>query len=66
MIIPAREDVLRVLRAARDAGVKRVVLTSAIGAVVYGQPAQTPPFDETFWTNTSAKKIQLRVNGLAI
>lgn len=51
MIIPAREGVLRVLRAARDAGVKRVVLTSAIGAVVYGHPDQTAPYDETNWTN---------------
>lgn len=55
MIIPAREGVLRVLRASRDAGVKRVVLTSAIGAVVYGHPAQTAPFDETFWSNVSGK-----------
>lgn len=53
MIIPAREGVLRVLRAARDAGVKRVVLTSAIGAVVYGHPDQTAPYDETTWTNTA-------------
>lgn len=53
MIIPAREGVLRVLRAARDAGVKRVVLTSAIGAVVYGHPNQAEPFDETTWTNTT-------------
>ncbi|ALR29264.1 epimerase [Chryseobacterium sp. IHB B 17019] len=52
MIIPAREGVLRVLRAARDAGVKRVVLTSAIGAVVYGHPKQTVPYNETDWTNT--------------
>src|SRR5512142_3268948 len=29
LIIPAREGALRVLRAARDAGVKRVVLTSS-------------------------------------
>lgn len=55
MIIPAREGVLRVLRASRNAGVTRVVLTSAIGAVVYGNPAQTAPFDETNWTNTSGK-----------
>src|SRR6187402_354885 len=53
MIIPAREGVLRVLRAARDAGVKRVVLTSAIGAVVYGHPNQTAPYDETWWTETA-------------
>lgn len=55
MIIPAREGVLRVLRASRDAGVKRVVLTSAIGAVVYGHPNQAAPFDETTWTNISGK-----------
>lgn len=55
MIIPAREGVLRVLRAARDAGVKRVVLTSAIGAVVFGQPAQAAPYDETFWSRTTGK-----------
>lgn len=53
MIIPAREGVLRVLRAARDAGVKRVVLTSAIGAIVYGHPNQTAPYDETTWTDTA-------------
>jgi dihydroflavonol-4-reductase len=53
MIIPAREGVLRVLRAARDAGVKRVVLTSAIGAVVYGHSNQTEPFDEATWTDTA-------------
>jgi len=52
MIIPAREGVLRVLRAAKDAGVKRVVLTSAIGAVVYGHPNRPAPFDETDWTVT--------------
>lgn len=53
MIVPARDGVLRVLRAARDAGVKRVVLTSAIGAIVYGHPQQTAPYDETTWTNVS-------------
>lgn len=53
MIIPAREGVLRVLRAARDAGVRRVVLTSAMGAIVYGHPNQAAPFDETTWTNTT-------------
>lgn len=55
MIIPAREGVLRVLRASRDAGVKRVVLTSAIGAIVYGHPEQTAPYDETSWTNVVGK-----------
>lgn len=55
MIIPAREGLLRVFRAAKDAGVKRIVLTSAIGAIVYGHPQQTAPYDETAWTNTAGK-----------
>ncbi|MDB5087620.1 MAG: epimerase [Mucilaginibacter sp.] len=55
MIIPAREGVLRVLRAARDAGVKRVVLTSAFGAIAFGHPPQTAPFNETDWTDLSGK-----------
>ena len=35
LIVPAREGTLRVLRAARDAGVRRVVLTSSFAAVGY-------------------------------
>lgn len=50
LIVPAQEGTLRVLRAARDANVKRVVLTSSCGAVYYGHPPQTAPFDETSWT----------------
>jgi dihydroflavonol-4-reductase len=55
MIIPAREGVLRVLRAARDAGVKRVVLTSAFGAIGFGHQQQTAPFRETDWTELNDK-----------
>jgi nucleoside-diphosphate-sugar epimerase len=51
VIIPARDGVLRVLRAARNAKVKRVVLTSTCGAIYYGHPPQSAPFDETSWTN---------------
>lgn len=51
LIIPARDGVVRVLRAARDAGVKRVVFTSTCGAIYYGHPAQQAPFDETSWSN---------------
>jgi nucleoside-diphosphate-sugar epimerase len=50
VIVPAREGTLRVLRAARDAGVKRVVLTSSCGAIYYGHPPQTEPFNELSWT----------------
>src|SRR5262245_19477019 len=47
---PARDGSLRVLRAARDAHVTRVVMTSSCGAVYYGYPPQTAPFDETSWS----------------
>jgi dihydroflavonol-4-reductase len=55
LIVPARDGVLRVLKAARDAKVKRVVLTSSCGAIYYGHPPQTAPFDETSWTNTAGE-----------
>ncbi len=51
LIVPAREGALRVLRASRDAGVKRVVLTSSFAAIGYGQKPQKAPFDETNWTD---------------
>jgi nucleoside-diphosphate-sugar epimerase len=57
IIVPARDGALRVLRAARDAGVKRVVLTSSFAAIGYGHPAQAAPFDETLWTDPSAEGI---------
>ncbi len=47
LIVPAREGALRVLRASRDAGVKRVVLTSSFAAIGYGQQPQPTPFNET-------------------
>lgn len=56
LIIPAREGTLRVLRAARDAGVKRVVLTSSFAAIGYGHAPQAAPFDETCWTNLQSTR----------
>lgn len=50
LIVPAREGTLRVLRAARDAGVKRVVLTSAFHAVSWGWPHDDHIFTEEDWT----------------
>jgi nucleoside-diphosphate-sugar epimerase len=51
LIVPAREGALRVLRAARAAGTKRVVLTSSFAAIGYGHPPGPGPFDETYWSN---------------
>jgi len=57
LIVPAREGALRVLRAARDAGVKRVVLTSSFAAIGYGHPERKEPFDETVWTNLDGEGV---------
>jgi nucleoside-diphosphate-sugar epimerase len=57
LIVPAREGTLRVLRAARDAGVKRVVLTSSFASIGYGHQPQSKPFDETSWTNLDGSDV---------
>jgi dihydroflavonol-4-reductase len=53
-IKPAVDGNLLVLRAARDAGVKRFVLTSAFGAVGCGHEPKNRPFDESDWSDLSA------------
>jgi dihydroflavonol-4-reductase len=40
-----------VLRAARDTGVRRVVLTSAFGAIGVGHEPRARPFDEADWSD---------------
>jgi dihydroflavonol-4-reductase len=57
LIVPAREGALRVLRAASDAKVKRVVLTSSFAAVGYGQAPQPAPWDETSWTDPTGPDV---------
>ena len=56
LIVPARDGALRVLKAARAAGVKRVVLTSSFAAIAYGHKPQTAPFDETSWTDLRRRR----------
>ena len=51
LIVPARDGALRVLRAARDAGVQRVVLTSSFAAIGYGHPPTDRAFTEDDWTD---------------
>jgi dihydroflavonol-4-reductase len=46
-----RDGALRVLKASRDAGVKRVVMTSSIAAIVYGRGKRAEPFSEADWTD---------------
>jgi nucleoside-diphosphate-sugar epimerase len=55
LIVPARDGALRVLRAARDAGVRRVVLTSSFAAVGYGHASTDRRFSETDWTDPNGR-----------
>lgn len=55
LIIPARDGALRVLKASRDAGVKRVVLTSSFAAVGYSIDIKDHVFTEEDWTDANAE-----------
>jgi nucleoside-diphosphate-sugar epimerase len=57
LIVPAREGTLRVLRAARYAGVKRMVLTSSFAAIGYGHKVRETPFTEADWTDPSGDDV---------
>lgn len=54
LIIPARDGSIRVLKAARNAGVKRVVLTSSFAAIGYGTDRKGHIYDEKDWTDKNA------------
>jgi dihydroflavonol-4-reductase len=52
LIRPARDGALRVLKAAKAAGVKRVVMTSSMAAIAYGHgDNRAEVSDETMWSN---------------
>lgn len=57
MIRPAVDGALRVLKAARNAGVKRVVMTSNFGAVGYSHKNLNIPITENEWTNPNEKGL---------
>jgi nucleoside-diphosphate-sugar epimerase len=58
LIVPAREGALRVLAAAREAGVRRVVLTSSFAAIGYGHAPRVAPFDENSWTDPAGDDVR--------
>jgi len=57
LIVPAREGALRVLRAARDAGVARVALTSSFAAVGYSPKTHDGDYTEDDWTDPTTPGI---------
>lgn len=57
LIVPAREGTLRVLGAALDAGVGRVVVTSSIAAVGGSTSHASAPLTEADWTDPDNPKL---------
>ncbi|HSZ40219.1 MAG TPA: aldehyde reductase [Trebonia sp.] len=67
VVAPARDAVLRVLRAARNAEARRVVLTSSFAAIAYGYPpSRTRPFTEEDWTNTGSLSVRPYIKSRAL
>jgi len=54
LIVPARDGALRVLKAAKNAGVKRTVLTSSFAAIGYSLNVKDHVFTEADWTDENA------------
>jgi dihydroflavonol-4-reductase len=57
VIVPARDGTIRVLRAARNACVKRVVLTSSFAAIGYGHGTRDREFTEEDWTDIDGRGV---------
>lgn len=57
LIVPARDGALRALKAARDAGVRRVVMTSSVAAIAYGHGPGEHRLTEDDWTRLEAPGI---------
>jgi len=56
LIQPARNGALRILRMARAAGVRRVVMTASVASIAYGNGGRAaPPYTEADWTDCSTK-----------
>lgn len=57
LIVPARDGALRVLQAATQAGVKRVILTSACAAASPPMASEDGITDETLWTDPEDRQL---------
>ena len=63
IIRPARDGVLR---AARDAPVKRVVMTSSFDAIGYGHSRTKTTFSEETWTNLEGDDVTAYIRSKAL
>jgi dihydroflavonol-4-reductase len=66
LIVPARDGALRALRAARDAGVQRFVMTSSVAAIAYGRGRGVHHFTEADWTDLSKPGISAYIQSKTI
>ena len=57
LVRPAVDGTRRVLAAAGKAGARRVVVTSSVAAVAYGQGGRETPFDESDWTDPDDARV---------
>lgn len=57
LIVPAREGTLRVLGAALDAGVERVVVTSSVAAIGASANGASGPLTEDDWTDETDPSV---------
>jgi dihydroflavonol-4-reductase len=66
LIVPARDGALRVLRAARSAGVKRFVMTSSVAAIAYGHGPGEHRFTEADWTRLAHPRLSAYIQSKTI
>jgi nucleoside-diphosphate-sugar epimerase len=57
LIVPARDGTLRVLRAALDAGVKRVVVTSSVAAIMGDEKDPSAVLTEEDWADPDSEEL---------
>lgn len=63
LLVPLQQGALRVLRAAKAAGVEKVVFTSSIATLAHGHGPRdkTEPFTEEDWTDLSGSKETVHI-----
>ena len=66
LIVPAREGVLRALRFAKAAGVRRFVQTSSVAAIAYGHGKGVHRFTEADWTDLNGNDVYAYVKSKTI